>query len=273
LPQRAGWAEEQSDERDLGLEILLTYGAGGGERPAVLLPGDTLAATIRASRLWPGPDGKVDYAVESKWVDSEGRVLLTIATPQNISASPFLKGATLARFLSINIPVDTAAGKYRLQVEAEERTSGRKATRELEFEILPPKTFGALNARLAHDQQGKCPAGSSVSVDQTIFVLFDATGYTIEDRKVDVRAALAALDEEGEPVGSEPLIRLNQRPVEPWMASGPSQYPLAHGFCFVANRPGRFILRLQLEDVPSGQKATYDLPLLVTATPDWPIRR
>ena len=273
LRRHACGAEEKSDKDDLGLDIMLTYGAGGPERPAVVLPGDTLAATIRASRLWPGPDGKVDFAITTKLLDAEGRALITIPAPQNTSVAPFLKGATIGGFLSIKIPVDMAAGQYRLHVEANERTSGRKATRELNVEVLPPKTFGAIRLRFTRDRQGTCPAGAAVSVDQTIFVVFDATGYTIEDRKVDVRAALAALDQDGEPVGSDPLLHFTQPTVEPWMAAGTSQYPLSHGFFFIANRPGKFILRLQLEDVPSGKKASYDLPLAVTAVPDWPVRR
>ncbi len=271
--QHAGGAEKTSEPDDLGLDVTLTYGAGGPQRPAVVIPGETLTVTIRVSDLWPGPNGKVEYAVKTNVFDADGKAFLTVPARDAIPAAPFLSGATLAHSIWVNLPVDAAAGQYRLQVEAEEGASGRKSSRELKFEVLPPKTFGALRLRLARDQKGTLPAGAAVSVDQTVFVVFDATGYTIEDRKVDIRAALAALDQEGEPVGSDPLLVFTQPTVEPWMATGPSQYPLPHGFYFVANRPGKFILRLQLEDVHSAQKASYDLPLRVTATPDWSIDR
>ena len=253
----------QSDA-DLQLDVRFTYGPGGGERPASFIAGDTVAVTLRATGLSIGSDGKMDLFLQPELLDSDGHTLMML-NPLRCNDRLTFGGNELTFFWAHPIPVLMAAGKYGFRITIRDRISGQKVTRDMAFEVLPESTFGALRLRLAHDVQGTVAAGACFLAGSRAFLFGQVMGYDHSSGRMHVKAKLTFYDLQGQELSPSATI-----PVErdvPKAPEGVGPHTTQVYFTLPLNRAGRFVVRLELEDVLGDKTATYDVPITVTAPP------
>ncbi len=257
---------ETTEESDatLQLDARFTYGPGGGERPASFIAGDSVAVTLRATGISIGSDGKMDHSLQPELLDADGHPLMML-NPLRCNDRLAFGGDELTFFWTHPIPILMAAGRYGFRITVRDRISEQKVTRDMPFEVLPQSTFGVQGLRLAHDAQGAVAAGACFLAGSRAFLFGQVTGYDHSNGRMDVKAKLTVCDSQGQKLSPSVIVPVEQDVPKAPEGVGPHTTPVR--FDLPLNRAGRFVVRLELEDVLGDRKATYDVPITVTAPP------
>ena len=243
----------------LRVEITPTFGLGGGVRPTRFLPGETLHVRSTAGPLARQADGRIRCSYALELLDRGGANVFAGLSRDDLYYEPIFGGCMQTRSPVWKIPLGFPAGKYRLRVRVDDRVTARSGKTDLPVEIMPPETFGVFEVRFALDEKGEHPCGAVVAPGTNLYMLFSPRGLAVRGGRVKFELALTALDGASKPVAKARCAAFNLS----FESGGTLQVPLP----LHANRPGRFLLHLEIRDLVADKRAIGDVPLLV-ALPD-----
>jgi hypothetical protein len=248
-------AGDATDKSVLKVQVWPTFGTGGPVRPPTIDVGDTFTATVLVDGVKANENAQLDISGEWRLIDEEGRTLLGPWSDRNVPHLGF-GGASSALYVGGEIPRDFAPGKYTVRVLVTDHIANRRATSDLALTVLESQ-FGATGLRLSYDQSGDIVSAGSFVVGQTMYVHYSLGNFATVDESVQVKNTLAVIDEAREPVGA-PIELVAKGPVRMFSRSNviPGMFHLN------VNAPGRFLLRITLEDEFAMRKRVIDIPVV-----------
>lgn len=242
------------------VEVRPTYGRLGSTRPTTkVLPGEDLSATFVVAGLGQGADGKAEITLASELVDEEGKIVAQVpAKAGRIQLA--LGGDSFVNYMHFSLPLDFVAGKYLMRGTLTDTRTGERVAAEQEFEVLP-MDFGLVRLRLASDAEGTEPAGGNLTVNQDVFVVGRAIGFTRKGKRIHVVGHMQIRDASGRSTMPAPLAFVVDQEVDNDLAM------LDVNWHLVVNRPGKFTVQIEVRDEITGKRSAYELPLVVAAPP------
>jgi hypothetical protein len=243
-----------------GIRLRATCGTLGATRSALLVAGiENLYVDIAFSGLGSRADGTYDCSFDVRLLDMHGRVLFEIAQ-QELRERALLGGGQFAVGIQIGVPPTTPPGNYRLEVQASDRVTGAKAKAQLPCEVRSRQTLAAANIGMFYDGHQESNTGSHLIVGSRVRFRFDVVGFVPSNREARVEADYLILDHDKKPLRAKPVSIPLPQPAE----SDPDVLPACVDIA--VNRAGAFILRLEVRDIASKKKVSYDIPLVAVDT-------
>jgi hypothetical protein len=244
----AAVATAPAQKDDLSLtNVRFTRGVLGPARPdAKVLPGDNLFLSFDIEGITIGDDGKVQYGTGIEVLDpDEKSILRQDPNAKKLETMASLGGNRVPAFAMVDIGLAQPAGKYTLRVNVVDRASGKKASVEQKFEVLP-KAFGLVRLSVTNDADGLLPI-TTPGVGQAVWLHFGVVGF---DRDPDtkqpkVQIALRIFDEEGKPTLAKPHTGV----VDKNVLESATILPFLQSI--LLNRPGKFTAELTATDMVS----------------------
>lgn len=234
-----------------------TYGMIGATRPdSKYLPGGSIYLAYDINNLKFDENGRASYSIAMEILDAAGKVLFA-QNPQNQLAQNYLGGTSLPGVAHRPVPPKAKAGKYKIRLTVEDRTTKQKAILEREAEVLPPG-FGLVDVYLSTDADGKVPSPPGGVVGQRLYVNFTVVGFgrDAKAKHPNVHVKLNILDDKGKPTFSGGLGGKAYKDVPEELTAIPMQFGL------VLNRAGDFVLELSADcQLDSDPEVRVRLPI------------
>jgi hypothetical protein len=241
--------------------VRLTYGPLGPTRPSIkVLPGETLNVEFVVSGVSTDKDGRTQVTLAAELVDEAGQILAAVP-PTPVHSTLALGGATLANQITFSLPDDFPAGKSRVRGILSDPQAKKIVHCEQPVEVMPQE-LGMVGLRLANDAEGKSPAGGNLTVNQSLFIVGKAIGFTRKENRIHVVGAMRIFDSAGKEMTPHPIAVAIEQEVSEDIRAADFNWSL------IANRPGQFKVRLELTDQIANRTVTYELPLVVHTPPE-----
>lgn len=241
----------------LSIDLQFRYGLAGGLREAKFIAGESVTFGVRVRGLTVSPHGKIDLALHVILRDAQGNLVFNRPLKE-IAGVPALGGSTFTQGFSLNTPADFLPGEYQVEIVAEDRLGDAEASAQRLFELLPNTEFGAMNLRLAYDNEGKNPASFAFGAGTSVFIVATINGHTVDDAQMHVICTGTVVDEHGDAVG-EPIVVRAEKEVSRYHGSRPFQVT----FRLPVTRGGKFRVQLEVHDAVSGEQVEYEIPIEV----------
>ena len=200
--------------------------------------------------------GDLDLTLTGELVDRDGKKLIELASP--IRGPHYLGGSDFYGTFSFQLPMDQPPGEYKARARLTDMVTGRRVNFEHPVYVLSPE-FGAVRVRLTHDKEGKWPAGSHLTVGQEFFVQMRIVNPEHKEGSIHVSVKLSALDRDGKDTMLTPIepAPINQKVNDAFnffdLSSGSMRTILS----------GEAVIKVALEDMISGKKVSYELPVVI----------
>jgi pSer/pThr/pTyr-binding forkhead associated (FHA) protein len=259
-PSKTALPPEKGDEGLALVNDRFTYGHLGAERPGdAFLPGEVLALAYEVANLKTDPQGKFSCATSIEAFDPAGQRIYRQA-PQPVSTQNYLGGQRLPGTAYLTLPLQQAAGDYKIRITVEDRTAKASKALERRFRILPAG-FGLVQVYTSADVEGKYPAPPVGVKGGTLYVNFGVVGFARDPgtKQPNLEAALQLIDDKGQATLAEPVLGKVNSDVPPDMQIVPLQFAVA------LNRVGRFTVELSATDVLNRKSARVTFPIKVVA--------
>jgi hypothetical protein len=238
--------------------VRLTYGSGGPPRPdKKVLPGEEVFLDFVVRGLATDAKGEVNISLAGELIDADGKKLVGLV-PVPGKGPLYLGGSTFEGSVSFTLAADQRPGEYRARARLTDNISGRVVSMEHPVYVLRPE-FGATRVRLTHDEEGKWPAGSHLTVGQQFFVQMRIMNFEHKDGRIQITVKLSALDRDGKDTMLAPIkpLNINQKVEDAFTYFDLRPPPLRTVMA------GEAVIKVELEDVIGGKKASYELPVVI----------
>ena len=256
-------AQPSEKPNGLRVKLLTANGCDGTRTPGPFIAGDVVITQIRVDGLAADSNGKLDFSCRLDLIDEHGDSIRSVPW-QRINFAAGLGGDTFIFSSQLSLPADLSTGRRSVRVSIKDELVGKVTTDELAIPVLDRAAFGASNCMLAMDLSGMQPTPGIFFAGQNGYLHFQFCGFTQSKDDMHVEATLTILDEDARPLNINP-IRLSGK-TEALERVRDGRLPATVHFGL--NRPGRFVLRLTAEDVPTGSTSARDIPIQVIELTD-----
>jgi len=257
-PTSPAAAADVAGDEEIDLDVRLTHGPMGGRRPAKFIAGETIFATFRMRNIALNAENKLDLSISFDMRDADDYIVYKF-DPKRASYKLPLGGNQITQSFNLKTPQDFQPGKFRVRLKIEDHVRNKTITRDIPFELLPSTQFGLLNLRMFHDREGNVPATNGFGVGAFVHVLGAIRGHQLKNQKTDVAVRSVFLDEQGNAVG-EPIELLAAKVAPKYVQNASINLHMKYQL----HMPGRYLLKIYIEDRVSGNEAEYEMSVIVT---------
>jgi hypothetical protein len=242
------------------VDVRPTYGRLGSTRSSIrVLPGEDMHVMYVVSGISRGTDGRSEVSTSAELLDEAGETVAQVpGSPNRIFLA--LGGDTLPRHMHFSLPLDFAPGKYRIRGTLVDVRTGDEIVAEQPFEVIPME-FGIVRLRLAGDPEGKTAVGGNLTVSQELHVVGRGVGFARNGERIHVIGNLTIRDAAGKSLVPVPISFEIDQEVDDDLDQ------LDFRWTIPVNRPGKFTLLIEVRDEVAEKRATYEMPLVVSAPP------
>jgi hypothetical protein len=222
-----------------------------------LLAGDSYNIAFDIEGLKVAPDGKVQYEMGLKVINSAGKTEFgSEPTPKEVYNA--LGGSTVPAYANVDIGLNQAPGKYTLKVTVIDTVSKAKQELTREFEVLP-KAFGLVRLFTTADGAQTVATGPFGVPGQSLFVHFFAVGFERDPRtkQPNISIEMKIVDENGKPTLEKPRSEVIKAGI------GDDKVAIPIDVTLHLNRPGKFVAEFTAVDQVSNKTVKLSLPITV----------
>lgn len=242
------------------------YGRLGSTRHVTFIAGEQLHFSAKMSGISVTSDGHCDYNYEYSLANPSGKAVEGCSGLGHMKEVLCLGGDISTVYLSINTEMSTAPGQYTLKVVALDNLSKQTATRELTVNILDSATFGISNASLYRDRE--CLHGSSgnFTLGEGIHVGCDIRIPKNKNNEVATDVYATVFDSNNNII----CELISERKSDSNIGGAGILYGLRL-HCTIAET-GAYRVHVEARNVDTNEIKKCDLPLVVIASPNTPVR-
>ncbi len=220
-----------------------------------VVAGDSYHIAFDIDGLKAAPNGKVEYAMGLKVINSSGKVEFgSDPTPKEVYNA--LGGSSVPAYANVDIGLNQAPGKYTLQVTVvDTKTKAQKElTRTFEVE---PKRFALVRLSTTADGNN-VPCGPFGIPGQSLYVHFFVIDFAkAANQQPNISIKMVILDENGKPTLQAPV----DEAVKARDLTNVVAIPIT--FTIHLNRPGKFTAEFTATDKAANKEAKLSLPITV----------
>jgi hypothetical protein len=240
--------------------VRATYGRSGPTRTDLrVVPGENLQFEYAVSGLMLTEDGNVVLGVSYELFDADAKRIAG-DKPRTVTQSLALGGGVFVDDISVSLPLDFKAGKYKVRAVVKDVLAKKEVDFEREFEVIPLE-FALVRLRLSADPKGEIPAGPNFSVHQVAHVHGVALGFARKGKNIHVAGQLRVKDPDGKDMMVEPIkIKIDQDAPDDAIS-------LDVHWHLALNRIGKFTFQVEMTDENAGKTVKYALPIQVHPEP------
>jgi hypothetical protein len=220
-----------------------------------VVAGDSYHIAFDIDGLQPAPNGKIEYEMGLKVLNSSGKVEFgTNPTPKEVYNA--LGGSAVPAYANVDIGLNQAPGKYTLQVTVVDPKTKAKQELTRKFEV-EPKRFALV--RLSTTADGNSvPCGPFGIPGQSLYVHFFVIDYAKNaQQQPNIAIKMNIVDENGKPTLQTPV----DEAVKPGNLANLVAIPIT--FTIHLNRPGKFTAEFTATDKAANKEAKLSLPITV----------
>lgn len=274
-------AHEVIQGEPLTVEIVPTFGPGGGKRPKEYLVGDQICVTMFLSGLATTIENEVDLSIAFNLHDATDSIVANQVWHSERRVRPFLLSSVSCQIESPVLESTLSAGVYVVRITVRDNISNSMAEDHLHIVVLPKHTFGATHIRYTKDPDGNKPCGWCIPQESPIYLQLQLAKCMCHSGRISVISSCTAIRDDTSVAVGESMETILNGPYtdQPrrWIFADLSGLP-----------PGRYTIVLRLEDQLAREEAeknktldeetirkteaTYRIPLLVV-DPSWDHKR
>jgi hypothetical protein len=220
-----------------------------------VVAGDSYHIAFDIEGLKAAPNGKVEYAMGLKVLNSAGKVEFgSDPTPKEVYNA--LGGSTVPAYANVDIGLNQAPGKYTLQVTVIDTKTKAKQELSRDFEVVPKK-FALV--RLSTTADGNSvPCGPFGIPGQSLYVHFFVIDFAKDAKQQpNITIKMKIVDENGKQTLEEPA----DETVKAGNVANVVAIPIT--FTIHLNRPGKFTAEFTATDKAANKEAKISLPITV----------
>jgi hypothetical protein len=237
------------------------HGPLGPVRPNLdVYPHDELLFRFVVTGAKVDPEGKFDATLMMHLTDPSGKVLVDNEKIP-LKGVLTLGAQTYSGTARLNVGEEIAPGEYTFTVTMRDNLSGEEASFQRKL-TAKPVGFQIVAPRFFYDPDGKVPAPAGGLVGQNLHFRLQAIGFDRSLGKIDTAMTVQVLDAEGKELLPKPLLaelRAEDAATVKKVSSATFNGSLA------LTRPGRFTLRITLNDRLGKKTTQFETPLDVRA--------
>ncbi len=257
---RVNQAEEAPAGKSLAVKVHFCHGVLGIPREGRILPGENLFVRYEVSGLATRQENnQSETSLTMQVLNRQGTIDLELPELEN-SGALGLKGTVLTGGAYLQTS-KLKPGKYDLRVIATDRVRQEKSQSTYQFEVLSEGSFGARNLLYAQDRERRIYSNGYFTTGEVPYIHGDVVGFQLEDDAPKVKMTATLLDESGQTL--QVMESTFEKSLKRSRYGEPADsFPLTVKSPTL-NRPGKFRLKITLEDQLGGKSAEYMLPLIV----------
>jgi hypothetical protein len=222
-------------------------------------PSEEYFVRYTVSGLKPDNQGQADLEMTVQLVTSEGKAVLDRKGPLQRPLS--FGGDSLLTFSSVNFPDKAPAGVYTLKVTVRDKIANETASFERKL-TCKPGTFRIINPRFFRDAEGKIISGTTAVAGESLHFQLKAVGLDKSQKKIATTLTVTTLTPDGKETGAKPFVVKGE-------LTDPAEVARRNLANFNGvlslHRPGDYILRIVVEDIPGKQTAKFECPMKILA--------
>jgi hypothetical protein len=250
-----------SAEGKLKMEnIQAAYGRFGPERkPLEIYPFDNFIVRFTVSGLKVNSEGKAVTTLKMQFTDAQGSSI--VENTFSFNGVLGLGGDTIPGFVSLAMGERVPEGKNILKVTITDNLS--KKSISFERQIIGKKPGLQIVAlEFFHDADGKLPTSTNLTPGEPLYIRLRAIGFDRTQGKIHTQLTVQTLDADGKENLPKPLL-IDLRQEDSKVVEQTEFVNI--GGALLANRVGKFTLRLTVTDRTGDQSTKVEVPLVVTA--------
>jgi len=244
------------------------YGPGGPERKMTGFLGELIHIRVELPKNF-APSAGTDLLGELTVV-SRANAAHRIGTDRpGVFPNFTTKNAASFMYFTLHVPPDFEEGKYDMEVSVQKRNSAVRSEWKGTIELYSQLRFGIrhLTFRLGVPNTERwVPSANIFVAGQTVGIIYELGGVSAgANQEIAVEKRLVLVDQEGvsvnalEILGREPMILRERVPI--WATERYLNATFA--FEFPATQAGNFVFQIEVEDLNSGEKESYEIPFHV----------
>ncbi len=236
------------------------YGLLGSARPNLnLYPHDEVLFRFVVTGVRVDAEGKIDTTMTLHLTDAAGKALINEKNP--LKGVLALGGQTFTGNARLNVGERIPPGEYTFTVTVHDKLSGKEASFQRKL-TAKPAGFQIVAPQFFYDADGKVPAPAGGLVGQNLHFKLRAIGFDRDEGKIDTVMMVQVFDAEGEELLPKPIVaELRTEDVE----TVKKVTSLNFNGNLALNRPGKFTLRITLNDRLGKKTTQFETPLEVRA--------
>jgi len=243
------------------IDLYPAYVAGGIPKTAPFIAGEKLIFQARVNLLESDKNENFGYTILHELYDPDGNVISQVPE-RRIHREVFQIGGSSFPERFWFSSEDLKPGKYRLKYLLINHESGKSEAKEIPFDIQSKDTFGALDIGICSKMEPITPIGGNVTIGEQIFLVCRMNGAGVKEDRIHLKSTLTVIDSKKQPIDREPISFDSYMPVPRYGLEHPQIY-----FTIWPNRPGDFILHVEIKDSITEKTTTFDVPIKVSLPP------
>lgn len=245
----------------LGVEMLLTQGENGAARQNNhYYFNETIYAQMRITGLAQGDDGVRSVLIRAKATDEQGTVLYE-GEIGPYQFQHFLGGDTWEVSLHQHTKYPREkSGKMFWTLDVVDQRTGAEGSITQEVEMNPDSDLHLTGHRFVLSGEGELPAGCILQACRPYQLLGEVVGLTRKNSSYELQSTVFGCDEQGNRLSNFELTSSGSVYQSRY---SDTDIHINWNQAIIFNRPGRYVLRITIRDLHSGNTTTEDLPVVV----------
>ncbi|VTS07216.1 hypothetical protein [Tuwongella immobilis] len=240
-------------------QAVLAEGPVGPERKSQeFYPLDELVFRIGLRGVKVNDEGRCDLELSFRLVTPAGQTVIDQKGP--VQRALVFGGGELTTAAIFLIGLNAPEGVYTARMTIKDKLSQEEVSLEKKLTCKKPG-FRILTPRFFHDNDGKIAAAASGTISEARFFRLKVVGYSRANDQIRATMGWQILDADGSIVDSRPAL-IKAEITKPEEVRKAVQLNF-NGMVYF-NRPGKFTLRLIVNDLNAQQATQLDIPLEVT---------